>query len=99
MHSVMRDSTAGTTSPGRGCAFANEVRHSTGMSSTMRNRIVGSICVLWGGAVVAYSLTKGGPQGQGAYTAGQTAGTVFGVVLLAVGLYYLVKGVGAKAGP
>lgn len=61
----------------------------------MRNRIFGGIGVLWGGAVVVSALAKGGAQGKGAYAAGQTGGIVFGVLLLVVGAYYLVKGDGA----
>ena len=55
----------------------------------MRNRILGGIGVVWGGAVLIYALMNGGPQGEGAYAAGQTGGLIFGGVLFVVGLYYL----------
>jgi hypothetical protein len=60
----------------------------------MRNRILGGIGVAWGGAILVYMLIKGGPQGQGAYAAGQIAGMIFGGVLLLAGLYYLITGGG-----
>ncbi len=59
----------------------------------MRNVILGAIGVLWGGAIVVYSLFGSEPNPGGAYGAGQTAGTVFGVLLFAVGLVYLIKGI------
>ncbi len=62
----------------------------------MRNRIFGGIAVVWGGAMLIYSLMKGGTQGQGAYAAGQTAGLVFAALLVVVGLYYLVQGGGSS---
>jgi len=52
----------------------------------MRNRIMGGIGVLWGGAVVVFSLLKGGAQGEGAYAAGQTGGIFLGGLLFVVGL-------------
>ena len=58
----------------------------------MRNRIFGGIGVLWGGAVLVSSLMKGGPEGQGAYAAGQTGGMIFGGLLFVAGLYFLIKG-------
>ena len=46
----------------------------------MRNRILGLIGVLWGGAIVVTRLLAGGPAGgeSGAYAAGQTGGLVPG---------------------
>jgi hypothetical protein len=64
----------------------------------MRNRIFGAIGVIWGGAVLVYSLTKGGPQGQGAYAAGEIGAMIFGGVMFVVGLYYLIKGSGTSQG-
>jgi hypothetical protein len=61
----------------------------------MRNRIFGGIGVIWGGAILIFSLIRGGPQGEGAYKAGQMTGMIFGGILLIVGLYYLVKGGGS----
>lgn len=62
----------------------------------MKNRIFGGIGVLWGGAVLVSSMLKGGPEGNGAYGAGQTGGLVFAGLLLVVGLYFLIKGGGPK---
>jgi hypothetical protein len=58
----------------------------------MRNRILGAIGVIWGGLMLVSALLRGGPQGSGAYAAGQTAGLVFAVLLVLVGSYYLIKG-------
>lgn len=58
----------------------------------MRNRIVGGIGVAWGGLILVNSFMRGGPQGSGAYAAGQTGALVFAVLLLIVGGYYLLKG-------
>jgi len=60
----------------------------------MRNRIFG---VIWGGLILVNFFMTGGPQGAGAYKAGQTGALVFGVLLMLVGGYTLVKG-GRKAG-
>jgi hypothetical protein len=59
----------------------------------MRNRILGGIGVLWGGAIVLNRLLggSGGAAGSAAYNAGATVALVFGFVLLAVGAYYLFK--------
>jgi hypothetical protein len=40
---------------------------------------------------------QGGPQGSGAYHAGQTGALVFAALLVLVGGFYLLKG-GKKAG-
>lgn len=58
----------------------------------MRNRIFGAIGVIWGGVMLVSALFRGGPQGSGAYAAGQNAALVFAVLLVLVGGYYLVKG-------
>jgi hypothetical protein len=58
----------------------------------MRNMIMGGIGVLWGGAILLYTMLGDRPQGQGAYGAGQMAGTIFGLLLLLAGLYYLIQG-------
>jgi hypothetical protein len=36
---------------------------------------------------------RGGPQGEGAYRAGQIAGLLIGVLLLAGGAFYFVQGI------
>lgn len=57
----------------------------------MRNKILGAIGVIWGGGILVSAFLHGGPQGSGAYAAGQTAGLIFGFVLLLAGVYYLLK--------
>jgi len=63
----------------------------------MRNRIFGAIGVVWGAAIVVNTFLRGGPQGSGAYAAGQVGALVFAVLLVIVGGYYLLKG-GQKLG-
>lgn len=58
----------------------------------MRNRIVGAIGVIWGGAILLFGFLKGAPEGGGAYAQGQGAGLVFGALLFMAGLYFLIKG-------
>jgi hypothetical protein len=41
--------------------------------------------VVWGGLILVTSLMRGGPQGSGAYAAGQTGASVLGVLLLIIG--------------
>jgi hypothetical protein len=57
----------------------------------MRNKIFGTIGVIWGAAILVSAIMRGGPQGSGAYAAGQTGGIVFGALLVAVGAYYFLK--------
>lgn len=58
----------------------------------MRNKIFGSIGVLWGGGLVLRWLLADAPAaGNEAYQNGQSAAVVFGVVMLCAGLYYLFK--------
>lgn len=57
----------------------------------MRNKIFGAIGILWGGGILISAFMRGGPQGSGAYAAGQTSALVFGALLLIVGAYYLFK--------
>ena len=57
----------------------------------MRNLVFGGIGVLWGGAVLVYSFLT--PRAGGAYGVGQAMGTGFGLLMFAVGLYYLVIGI------
>jgi hypothetical protein len=58
----------------------------------MRNRILGAIGVLWGGAVLVSGFLKQGAEGEGAYAAGQMGGLFLGGLLFCVGMYFLVKG-------
>jgi hypothetical protein len=62
----------------------------------MRNRIFGAIGVTWGGLMLVSSFMRGGPQGSGAYAAGQTGALVFAVLLVMIGGYYLAKGSAKK---
>ena len=62
----------------------------------MRNRIFGGIGVVWGGAMLVSALLRAGPEGSGAYGAGQVAGLVFALLLVVVGGYYLLKGSSKK---
>jgi hypothetical protein len=58
----------------------------------MRNRIFGAIGVVWGGGILVSAFLRGGPTGSAAYQGGHTAGIFFGVLLLIVGGYYLIRG-------
>jgi hypothetical protein len=62
----------------------------------MRQRILGGIGVVWGGALLLRRMVAGPPAGQGAYAAGQNGALVFAVLLLVVGLYYLIRKAPAK---
>ena len=57
----------------------------------MRNRIFGAIGVLWGGAMLVSAFLRGGPEGSGAYAAGQLTALVFDCLLVVVGGYYLFR--------
>lgn len=58
----------------------------------MRQRIVGGIGVVWGGLILMNRLLSGGPApGNRSYVAGQNVALAFGVLLFAVGLYYVLK--------
>jgi hypothetical protein len=58
----------------------------------MRQRILGGIGVVWGGLMLINRLLRGGPApGNGSYVAGQNVALVFGVLLFAGGLYYVLK--------
>lgn len=55
----------------------------------MRNKIVGAIGILWGGAIVAHRLIAGpSAQGSSAYQMGQSLAVLLGAAMLAAGLYY-----------
>jgi hypothetical protein len=62
----------------------------------MKNRIFGAIGVVWGALILVNAFLRGGPQGSGAYSAGQTGALVFAVLLVIVGGYTLLKS-GQKA--
>ena len=57
----------------------------------MRNKIFGGIGVLWGGAIVVRWLMSGSESGNSAYQAGQNSAVIFGLLLLVIGAYYLLK--------
>jgi hypothetical protein len=64
----------------------------------MRNFISGIVGVAFGGFILLNGFLRGGPQGAGAYRAGQIAAMAFGGLLLVGGMYYLVQGLkGANA--
>ncbi len=56
-----------------------------------RNRVLGSIGALWGGAVTISGLFRTF-SGNGEYAAGQAVGLLLGVLMFVVGLYYAIKG-------
>ncbi len=57
----------------------------------MRNYIFGGIGVVWGGAILlSYLLGFNQIRGNGAYSAGQYLGIIFGVLLFAAGIYALI---------
>jgi hypothetical protein len=58
----------------------------------MRNRVFGIIGIVWGGAIVAWAIYKGGPSGRGAFAAGEIAGMVMGGLMLIAGISALLKG-------
>jgi hypothetical protein len=57
----------------------------------MRDRVFGTIGILWGGAIVVFMVLRGGPQGRGAYGGGELAGLVVGALMLIAGLYTFFK--------
>jgi len=61
----------------------------------MRNRILGLVGVIWGGALLITHLFKSNP-GEDASSQGLSFAVVFGGLLFCVGLYYLIKGDGAR---
>ncbi len=62
----------------------------------MRQRILGGIGVAWGGAILLRRVFAGPAPGQGAYAAGQNGALVLAGLLVAVGLYYLLRNAPAK---
>jgi hypothetical protein len=58
----------------------------------MKNLIPGIIGIALGALILYGYLVWGGPQGAGAFQTGQTAGLVFGLLLLLAGIFYLVRG-------
>jgi hypothetical protein len=60
----------------------------------MRNWILGAIGVVWGGFITLNLLRVGITPGDPGYVTGQYVGGGFGILMLASGLYYLIKGDG-----
>ena len=57
----------------------------------MRNKIFGTIGILWGGAVIVSFFARGASIGTGAYAAGALFGLLFGAVMLFAGIHYVRK--------
>lgn len=56
----------------------------------MRNRIFGAIGILWGGGIILrWFLTDS--SSNSAYQTGQNGAVVFGLIMLAAGVYYVLK--------
>jgi hypothetical protein len=59
----------------------------------MRNKIFGGIGILWGvGTLISLLTRSSAASGNSAYQAGHAAGTLFGLAMLVVGIYYFRKG-------
>lgn len=64
----------------------------TRATAMTRSRIFGVIGILWGGFILIRFATRGGQiEGSGAYAAGGSAAVIFGVLLLAAGIWALVS--------
>jgi hypothetical protein len=57
-----------------------------------KKRIFGIIGVVWGGAVVGSGFFRALATDNAAYAAGQLGGFILGGLMLAVGLYYAIRG-------
>jgi len=59
----------------------------------MRNKILGVIGILWGGFILANHFLRATPppSGNAARDAGSSAGLILGGLMLAAGIYALVK--------
>jgi phosphate/sulfate permease len=55
----------------------------------MRNKVFGTIGVLWGGAIVVSTLIRGVPSAETSYSAGQFAAFLFGFLLVGAGVWTL----------
>jgi len=58
----------------------------------MRNLISGIVGLAFGGFILLGMLLRGGPQGEGAYYAGQVCALVMGVLFFFGGAVYLILG-------
>ena len=57
----------------------------------MRNKIIGGVGILWGGAIVARYFLAEQTAGSEAYQLGKTGAVIIGLVMLIWGLYYVFK--------
>ncbi len=57
----------------------------------MKNKILGTIEVVWGGALLITGLMKNTSEASGAYASGQTVGLIFGGILLVAGIYTFTR--------
>jgi hypothetical protein len=55
----------------------------------MRDKIFGTIGLVWGGAIVLSTLVRGLPSPDTSYSAGQFGAFLFGLMLLGVGAWTL----------
>ncbi len=58
----------------------------------VRNRVFGTLAVLWGAFIVLNYALAGGGEGNEAYEIGQFVGMVLGAALLVIGVRMLIKG-------
>ncbi len=59
----------------------------------MRNKILGTIGILWGGAILVSAFIRTAPLGNGggAYAVGSVIGFLLGAAMLAAGIHYVRK--------
>lgn len=62
----------------------------------MRNRILGAIGIVWGGAVLANFVMRDESLAGGGKGVGQLTAVVLGAIMIGAGAYYLVLGDGGK---
>jgi len=58
----------------------------------VRNRVFGTLAVLWGAFIVVNYAIGGGGEGNEVYETGQFVGMVLGAALLVIGVRMLIKG-------
>jgi len=59
----------------------------------MRNIVMGSIGILFGGAVIVSTFFRGLPKADSAYGAGQLSAVITAFLMFGVGLYALIQGI------
>ncbi len=57
----------------------------------MRNKIDGTIGILWGSGIIVSFFARGAPIGGGSYAAGALVGLLLGIAMLIAGIYYVRK--------